>query len=97
MFFTNINRGLKEYKNTKDAVLIDVREVDEYQAGHIPGAVHIPLAAVGDSTYPKDTPLFVYCLHGARSKRAALILKSRGYTKVESIGGIRSYHGPLEQ
>lgn len=96
MFFTNINRGRKEYKNTKEAILIDVREADEFHAGHIPGAVNIPLAAVGDISYPKDTPLFVYCLHGTRSKRAALILKSRGYAKVESIGGIRSYHGPLE-
>ena len=96
MFFYNITRGLKEYQNTQGAVLIDVREADEYQSGHIPGAVNIPVSVIGDISYPRETPLFLYCLSGVRSKRAVLVLKNRGYEKAESIGGIRGYRGPLE-
>lgn len=45
---------------------------------------------------PKDKPLFLYCLRGTRSKRAAMILKRMGYQEVRSIGGIRGYKGDLE-
>ncbi len=94
MLFGNINKGLEEYRSTKGAVLVDVREGEEFRAGHIPGAVNIPLSAIGRITLPKGTPLFLYCLRGTRSRRAAGILKKMGY-RVKSIGGISGYRGEI--
>ena len=96
MLFGNINRGLAEYRSTPNAVLVDVRERDEYSAGHIPGAANAPLSEIAAAEFPKDKMLFLYCLRGTRSKRAAAILKKRGYT-VKSIGGISGYKGKLSK
>ena len=79
-----------------NAVLVDVREADEYAAGHIPGAVNVPLSNIAASALPKDRPLFLYCLRGARSKRAVRILRQKGFTQVKSIGGIAAYQGQIE-
>ena len=96
ILFGNINKGLAEYRNTADAVLLDVREKDEFLAGHIPGAVNQPLSAIDRITVPKEKTLFVYCLRGTRSKRATAILKKMGY-QAKSIGGIMDYAGPVEK
>ncbi|MBR6266823.1 MAG: rhodanese-like domain-containing protein [Selenomonadaceae bacterium] len=96
MLFGNINKGLEEYRDTSKAILVDVREADEFHAGHIPGAVNVPLSMIDRITLPKDAPLFLYCLRGTRSKRAAGILKKMGYT-VKSIGGISGYQGETER
>ena len=94
--FGNINKGLEEYRAAANAVLIDVREADEFAAGHIPGAVNVPLSEITASALPKDRPLFFYCLRGARSRRAVRILRQKGFTQVKSIGGIAAYQGQLE-
>ena len=94
ILFGNINKGLHEYKATPGAVLVDVREVDEFKTGYIPGAVNAPLSMITSSNLPKDKPLFLYCLRGTRSKQAAEILKRMGYT-VKSIGGISGYRGAI--
>jgi rhodanese-related sulfurtransferase len=100
MFFfnkTNINDAVEEYRNTPGAVLLDVREADEFRSGHIPGAVNVPLSAIEQATLPKDKPLYVYCLRGTRSKQAVNCLKQMGYQNVRSIGGITSYKGQVER
>ena len=94
--FGNINKGLEEYHAAADAVLLDVREADEYAAGHIPGAVNVPLSNIAASSLPQNRPLFLYCLRGARSKRSVRILRQKGFTQVKSIGGIVAYRGQLE-
>ena len=94
ILFRNLNKGLQEYKATPGAVLVDVREVDEFKTGYIPGAVNAPLSMITSSNLPKDKPLFLYCLRGTRSKQAAEILKRMGYT-VKSIGGISGYRGAI--
>ena len=76
--FGNINKGLEEYKSTPGAILVDVREAYEYTSGHIPGAINVPLSTISQTAFPKDAPLFLYCLRGTRSKRAAGILRSMG-------------------
>ena len=96
LLFGNINRGLEECRRTEGALLLDVREADEYAAGHIPGAVNAPLSTIEGAGLPMDRPLFLYCLRGSRSARAAGILRRRGYRRVRSIGGIRGYKGALE-
>ena len=98
MFFfnrTNINSAVEECRNTPGAVLLDVREAEEFDSGHIPGAVNVPLSAIHSISIPKTGTLFVYCLRGTRSKRAVNILKRMGYS-ARSIGGIVSYKGQTE-
>ncbi len=99
LFGNTINEGYKEYQNTPDALLIDVREEDEYRSGHIPGAVNIPLSKIQQADLPadKEQRLFVYCLSGARSGRAVSFLNKSGYVNVKNIGGIKSYKGPVER
>ena len=93
MFFFNkpdINSAVEEYRNTPGAVLLDVREAEEFSSGHIPGAVNVPLSTIHSISIPRTSPLFVYCLRGTRSKRAVNILKRMGYD-ARSIGGFVSY------
>lgn len=97
ILFGNINRGLEECRATPGAILVDVREPDEYNSGHIPGAVNEPLSTISQTALPKDVPLFLYCLRGTRSKRAMGILKGMGYKTVKSIGGISGYKGEVER
>ena len=96
MLFANMDKGLQEYHAAPGAILVDVREADEFKSGHIPGAVNEPLSTIDQTTLPKDAPLFLYCLRGTRSKRAAGILRGMGYKSVKSIGGISRYKGEIE-
>jgi len=99
MFFLNrtiIKDAVEECRRTSGAILLDVREADEYRSGHIPGAMNEPLSTIETTTLPKDRPLYVYCLRGTRSRRAVRILKRKGYD-ARSIGGIASYKGELER
>ena len=82
-----------------NSVLMDVRERDEYSAGHVPGAVNYPLSGLEKEELPwdKSTPIYVYCLAGTRSRRAVGILQGKGYTNVKNIGGIKSWRGSLEK
>ena len=97
ILFRNINKGLEEYRSTPGAILVDVREMDEFQTGHIPGAINAPLSTINQTTLPTDSPLFLYCLRGTRSKRAAGVLRNMGFKSVKSIGGISSYKGEIER
>jgi rhodanese-related sulfurtransferase len=73
----------------RGAIVLDVREPWEYQAGHIPGAVLIPQAdlALRLSEIPKERDVLVVCAAGARSQRAAQFLKQVGYDRVASLEG----------
>lgn len=96
ILFGNIHMGLEEYRATVDALLVDVREKDEFCSGHIPGAINEPLSTIGRTALPKDKMLFLYWLRGTRSRRATGILKRMGY-RVKSIGDISNYQGITEQ
>ena len=95
----DINEGLERFRAVEGAVLLDVREADEYANGHIPGSLNLPLSALdtAEIVIPRrDTPVFVYCLSGARSGQALSRLQKLGYKQVENIGGIRNYRGKKE-
>lgn len=80
--------------------LIDVRTVEEYRAGHIPGSVNVPLDRIYEierAVPDKSARLFVYCLSGARSRTASSMLASMGYTDVSNIGGITQWTGKIER
>ena len=76
-----------------DAVLLDVREQDEWDAGHVDGAVHVPLGEVpsrlGD--LPDADPLYFICRSGNRSDRAAAWLTAQGVESVNVAGGMRAW------
>ena len=73
---------LQEAKGNKDAVVIDVREPDEYVQGHVPGSINIPTSQINTVNYAKDTPLYLYCLSGGRSKMAMGFLEQKGFQNV---------------
>lgn len=78
--------------------IIDVREPDEFAAGHIEGAKLVPVgqlaARIGEIDRAK--PVFVYCLSGVRSKQAAWVLAQNGYSKVYNLRhGLDKWPYPL--
>ena len=95
----DIHKGLKEYAQTENAVLLDVRTPQEYREGHIPRSKNVPLQTidkVASVTENKDTVLFIYCYSGARSRQATAMLQHMGYANVQNIGGIAAYQGKVE-
>jgi rhodanese-related sulfurtransferase len=71
------------------AVALDVRERDEFQAGFIPGAIHVPLGEMASQTLPfaPDTPIVTYCGHGERSATGLSILAARAFRNVVNLDG----------
>jgi phage shock protein E len=71
------------------ARLVDVRTPTEFAAGHLPGAINVPvqqLDARMTELQPKDTVLVVYCRSGHRSGTAARMLKNAGFASVHDLG-----------
>jgi len=76
------------------ARLVDVRSPDEFAAGHLPGAVNLPvgtLVARLADLGPKDGTVIVYCHTGMRSSRAASLLRENGFTDVRNLGPMRAW------
>ena len=80
---------LQNRLENEEITLLDVREVDEYEGGHIEGAVNAPLSSLNATglSYPKDEPIYVICQSGNRSAQAAQLLQERGYTEIYDISG----------
>ena len=81
-------------------VVVDVRRQDEYDAGHIPGAILVPNETIGEEM-PEALPdleqvILVYCRSGNRSKQAAEKLADIGYRNVYEFGGIIDWTGEIE-
>lgn len=94
----DINEGVEKFRKNANAVLLDVRTESEFSSGYIRGAINIPLQEIEDVTDEvtgKDTPLYVHCRSGVRSKQAAAALRYMGYTNVVDLGGILDYRGEL--
>nr|NLD41392.1 rhodanese-like domain-containing protein [Actinomycetales bacterium] len=74
--------------------LLDVREPDEWNAGHAPGAIHIPLGDLSARVAEiPDGPLYVVCRGGGRSSRAAAWLREFGYEATNLDGGMSAWSG----
>ena len=94
MVFLNI--AAEEAKKLMDSeegcIILDVRTREEYDQGHIPGAVLIPdteiEAKAADLLPDKDQLILVYCRSGRRSELAAQSLADLGYTNIREFGGI---------
>ncbi len=84
--------------NREDAVVLDIREDAEFDAGHINGARHIPLAhlntRIEELSRFKDTPVIAYCNTGQRAYAAAKTLEQAGFSKVRLLsGGLKAWEG----
>jgi rhodanese-related sulfurtransferase len=77
--------------------LVDVRTAVEYEAGHIPTAVNIPVDIIGmrPPTEQKDALIIVYCRSGNRSATARKILMDLGYTNLVDFGAVSRWEGSL--
>ena len=90
----------KEMMSRDDGhIILDVRRQDEFDSGHIPGAVLIPNEDIGTERPPQlpDTEqiILVYCRSGRRSKEAAQKLADMGYTNIYEFGGINTWTGEV--
>ena len=86
----------KEMMDTQEVIILDVREQDEYDSGHIPGAILLPVGTIDETTAAevipeKDSTVLVYCRSGNRSKTASAALVELGYTAIYEFGGINSW------
>ncbi len=84
---------------TADFILLDVRTEEEYDEGHIPGAVNLPNEDIAadppELLTDLDQMILVYCRSGRRSKEAAAKLAAMGYTQVLEFGGIMDWTGEV--
>ena len=86
----------KNMMDMQEVIILDVREQDEFDAGHIPGAVLLPVGTITKDTaaavIPElDSVVLVYCRSGNRSKTASEAIAALGYTKVYEFGGINTW------
>ncbi len=99
--YTHISQEEAKEMMAKDDghVIVDVRRQDEYDAGHIPGAILIPNESI-DTEQPEELPdldqvILLYCRSGNRSKQAGQKLYDMGYTNVYEFGGINDWTGEI--
>ena len=89
----------KNIMSTQKAIVVDVRSLEEYNEGHIPNAISIPLETIENEAEAKlknkDDLILVYCRSGRRSREAALRLIEKGYTNVIDFGGIQDWNGEV--
>lgn len=78
-----------------DLVLLDVREQDEWDAGHIEGSLHIPMGEISDrqQEIPQDQPIAVVCRSGRRSAAVTEALTRAGYDAENLVGGVAEWQG----
>ena len=99
--YTQISQDEAKQKMEQDGtqIIVDVRTQEEYDSGHIPGAICIPNESIG-TEQPKELPdldqvILIYCRSGNRSKQAAQKLFDMGYTNVYEFGGINDWTGEV--
>ena len=76
-----------------DAKLLDVRELEEWDAGHAPGAQHVPLSELTEriDEIPEADRVFVICRSGVRSARVVAFLAGQGFRAINVAGGMESW------
>ena len=89
----------KKMMETQKVIVVDVRTLEEYNEGHIPNAISVPLETIENEAEAKlknkDDLILVYCRSGRRSREAALKLIEKGYTNVIDFGGIQDWNGEV--
>ena len=92
-------KAVEMMETETDYIILDVRRQDEFDEGHIPGAILVPNESIGEDEIPelpdKDQLILVYCRSGRRSKEASQKLAELGYTNVYEFGGIIDWDGEI--
>jgi rhodanese-related sulfurtransferase len=110
-YFFLMNRGIQtvspselmKITENRKICLIDVREKHEFQSGHIPGAINIPLSQMEllkskSSEWDPGDSIYLYCRSGSRSAIAARQLRKLGFQKVIHLqGGLMRWKGPIRK
>lgn len=82
-------------------IVLDVRTKEEYEEGHIPGAVLLPLDELEENATnvlpDKEQVVLVYCRSGNRSRQASEVLSQKGYSNIYEFGGIMTWPYEIEQ
>lgn len=88
-------------QNQENFVLVDVREQDEYDEGHIPQSILIPLGTIDEDfetkVPSKNQKIVIYCRTGRRSQEAYHKIVDLGYTDVYDLGGIQDWEYDIEK
>lgn len=93
----SMEEAAKMMEAEENYVILDVRTVEEYEEGHIPGAICVPNETIGEDEIEelpdKEQVIMIYCRSGNRSKQAAKKLLEQGYTNLYEFGGIIDWTG----
>lgn len=94
-FETISARDLDQYINNSNYLIVDLREKEDYEKGHIEGAIHMDYDHIDNNTVslPYDKIIIMYCDRGGLSLMAAKKLSVLGYRIMSVIGGMKSYRG----
>ena len=92
----------REMMENPEVIILDVREQAEFDAGHIPGALLLPVGQITGETAAQvipeqDTVVLVYCRSGNRSKTASQALADLGYSAIYEFGGINTWPYEVEK
>ena len=96
-----MSEAVKMMEKEKNYIILDVRRADEFDGGHIPGAINVANESIGTEEIPelpdKAQLILVYCRSGRRSKEASEKLVKLGYTNIVEFGGILDWTGEIEK
>lgn len=89
---------LQRLESKESFMILDVRELDEWESGHIPNAKHIPLMEIPTriKELDPDQEIVVVCHSGGRSHHACEYLSHMGYNVINMLGGMSIWRGDLE-
>lgn len=94
-----MDEAVSMMEKESDYIILDVRTAEEFESGHIPGAINVANESIGKeeiSELPdKEQLIFVYCRSGNRSKQASEKLVKLGYTNIVEFGGINDWTGEI--
>lgn len=99
----SMDEGRKIIESESGYIILDVRTKEEYDEGHIPGAVNVANEDISTTNQnveqlpDKSQKILVYCRSGNRSKQAAKKLATMGYSDVVEFGGIIEWKGDIEK
>lgn len=93
MIFSSGIRSIAPAAAPDDAYFLDVRESDEWSAGHILDAVHLPIGEIIDRVdeIPGDREIICVCRVGGRSAQVAMFLERQGFKAVNLDGGLEAW------
>ena len=99
--YVSMNDIEKIMNENENYIILDVRTIEEYNDGHIPGAICIPNETIDENVVNKlpnkEQLILIYCRSGNRSKQATIKLKDLGYLNLIEFGGIIDWPGEIEK